>query len=289
MWHWLHKKLHALDPRARLSIGLACGLHLFTLVITICLHRLQPAMHVQINRALHTIHNPIIIIDTTARSAQNTSLMQQQTILNAPATGAQQVTPKIESPQHTTLIQTAPTKKTVAQKTKKETPKKKATPAKPAPKKVAQNKKETPKEKPKIQKTPKTTEKKPAPIAAPAPGPTATKPATTPTAPATPIAAAAALPDGPFIIARSAAEASALSVHYVIQEELLRVWAPPVGIQDGVSCTARITLDTKGHLQNMEIIKPSGLLIFDVSARAALQQASWPRGVWGTTLELSLQ
>lgn len=95
--------------------------------------------------------------------------------------------------------------------------------------------------------------------------------------------------DGPIVIARSAQEAAALTIQLQLQEELLRVWHPPVGIDDAVSCQVRVLLDATGIVQQIEMIKPSGMLLFDVSARAAVQQAVWPRGVWGTTLELVLQ
>jgi TonB family protein len=62
-----------------------------------------------------------------------------------------------------------------------------------------------------------------------------------------------------------------------------------VGIEEGVSCTIKVTVDDTGAVQLLEIVKSSGIMLFDVSARAALQQATWPRAFWGTTLELCLQ
>lgn len=292
MWRLLRKKVHAIDPLVRLSIGLSCGLHLIFLIICIIICWLQPVQQIQINRHFSDITNPIIIIDPNFASkgvSQRASAKQTQQSSNAAGAVPLQL-----SSQKTTVIQE---KKSVVVSQKK-------TAAKPKPAKKATPKKQV--EKPKSKPTPKkeaapvpksvaqkadAVQKKEPPIKAPldkkidAP---VVQEIIQPVAPAVAALQAAEMTE-PFIIARSASEAAALSVHYAVQEELLRVWRPPVGIDEGLACTVRVTINAQGIMQTVELLKPSGMLVFDVSARAAVQQAVWPHGVWGTILELVLQ
>ena len=95
--------------------------------------------------------------------------------------------------------------------------------------------------------------------------------------------------EGPILIARSSQEATALTVQVQIQHELLRVWHPPLGIDDSVMCKMQLKINASGCIEQIDMIQSSGTLLFDVSAHAAVQQALWPHAVWGTTLELILQ
>lgn len=293
MWHWLRKKVRGIDFVARVSVVLAVGIHLFLLLLMVCVEWVKPVQQIQINRQLQDVSTAIIIIDPTVKETKViqsfTGVKQQAGI---PSTTQKQATsaPRAAS----TVIKEQKAKKQPPAQSKTK-PKAKPTAQKKPAQKKAEEKKTIPKKepaKPKLVEAPKKEpEKKVAPVEK--------KFEPKPTAPQVQAAQdiaqvnnASALPDsnsGPMIIARSARDAALLAVHLAIQDELLRVWHPPVGIDESVACTVRVNIDAEGTIQSLELTQPSGILLFDISARAAIQQAVWPRAVWGNTLELCLQ
>jgi len=280
MWHWLHKSVWAVDPLVRTSIIFSVGLHLLCIVISLLVHYFKPAHQITIQRNTPITAEVTIIIDPRAPVTGVVIQKQAQKDDTAKRSGkTAEVKAEPKKPTTTVVnaakIRTKPPKKQPAKSAKKQSSKKKVEskqsakqakkePAKPMPqKKVAQEQKII--EQVKTQPIP--TEAAKLPLGSEGP----------------------LIIDGPIMIARSAADATALAVQLEIQQELVRVWRPPVGIEEGISCTIKVLLENEGTVKLLEIVKPSGILLFDVSARAAIQQAVWPRAVWGTTLELCLQ
>lgn len=296
MWRSLHKRVLGIDPVARISIAIACGLHLLLLIAIMCAELLKPAQQIQISRQLQGAQTPIIIIDPMiketkiiAAASAGTATPALSTVASsskAPVQSVQVAQPDVAAKQRRLEKKTT----VVASKPKpKQKPAKKTAPKK-APKKTAvPKKKEAPKLKP-VETPKKEPEKKIEPPVASTSTPIKEEKVLAPQTaapeilPALPVSS-----DGPIIIARSAVEAAAIAVHLEIQNELLRVWHPPIGIDDEITCTVRVIIDKEGTVKSLELTKPSGMLLFDVSARGAIQQAVWPRAVWGTTLELQLQ
>jgi outer membrane biosynthesis protein TonB len=292
MWHLLRKKVHGIDPVARISISIAGGLHLFLLLIVVCVEWLKPVQKIEINRQLHDAATAIIIIDPTVKETK---------IIHSSAVPHTKQTQKTEAAAPSTSPKKAPSQKpaiTMVEDKKTTAPKKTQPKAKPAAKKKPVQKKVESKKDTK-KPTPKKESAKPKPVEAPKKEPEKKieKPEPVPIQPQATQEVAQAhnvptLPDGssgPIIIARSAQEAAALTTHLAIQEELLRVWHPPVGVDEHAACTIRVIISTEGTIKSLEVTQPSGILLFDISARAAIQQAVWPRAVWGSALELCLQ
>lgn len=298
MWHWLRKSVLAIDPLIRFCIILSGGLHLFLIVATMVSYWLKPAHQISIFKNTLTTKEVTIIIDPHApitgvimqKGMQKTTRGLQENNNSAiknenkkPATTMVAEKKKSSSPAKKQQ-KTAP-KKTVA-KPKKQQPKP-AKPKKIMPKK--QHNVETKKEskKTEVSKSKEISEKKDTTQKVETPVTQAPHQESAPVVPEGII-----IPDGiegPIMIARSAADAAGLVIQREIQEALLAVWRPPVGVEEGVSCTIRVQLQSDGIVQSLEIVRQSGMMLFDVSARAALQKTVWPRAVWGTTLELCLQ
>jgi hypothetical protein len=97
------------------------------------------------------------------------------------------------------------------------------------------------------------------------------------------------LPEGPVLIARTATEKKTIETQLQIQDELIRVWRPPLGIPDGCSCQVQIVIGLDGIVTTVTMVQPSSILLFDVSVRAAVQTAQWPQATWGKTIELIMQ
>jgi outer membrane biosynthesis protein TonB len=270
MWHWLHKNVRAVNLLLRFSVAASVGLHLLCIMILILMHYLQPTRQLTIQRSAPLTTEVTIVIDPRASVTGVVMPTQTQKSSTQTSQSAAVIKPEPEKPKTTIISKPITAKPSKKQQRKKpaKLPKKKK-PAKPTKKEA-------------IKPKPKESDKKVIEQVKPQPTPTeATK---LPVGNEVPLKI-----DGPIMIARSASDAAALAVQLEIQEELLRVWRPPVGIDEGVSCTITVTLDDTGAAQTVEIVKPSGILLFDVSARAAIQQAVWPRAFWGATLELCLQ
>ena len=298
MWRLLHKSVLAIDPLVRISIAVSVGVHFLIILFCVVMQFVKPAHHIIINKDALSTKNITIIIDPHApitgvvvhNKSKNVAgaPTKAQPKNNAPAKVATTVVAEKKSVKQNLVKKKSPqkAKKQSAKVAKKPVTKKTAPKPKPAAKKtVKPDKKDVPKKieklEPKKVIEPIMPEPEPQPVEAPiTQQPVSDSPAMSPLA---------AEIVGPILIARSASDAAALTVQLAIQEELLRVWHPPVGIEDGISCVVLVVLDGNGIVQEIEIKKPSGLLLFDVSARAAIQQAVWPRAVWGTTLELCLQ
>lgn len=297
MWHWLHKSVWVrnLSYTARISIISSCILHGALLLFFLIIHLMRPVTRIQVYKDLDLTKAVTIIIDP---SSPKNGPASHQKIAAQQASSASSKNNNVVSP-GTNLVaeKKVQAKKNTASAQKKKQPAKKTVPKeKPVAQKPTVPKKVAQKPKPEPKKTEQKKSKEPAPL------PETKKPeaatsipnikktesekqvqsvATNPT-PNTP-------PMAGYLIASSASEAATLTVALAIQEELLRVWHPPVGTEDGISCVVQVTLDAQGKLTEFAIKKSSGFLLFDVSARAAIQQAVWPQAVWGTILELCLQ
>ncbi len=73
-----------------------------------------------------------------------------------------------------------------------------------------------------------------------------------------------------------------------IQQAIVQNWTSPVGLDHGVTCEMRITVSQEGLADSIEIIKTSGVLVFDMSARSTLQQIEFPKEIHGKTIMITL-
>lgn len=75
-----------------------------------------------------------------------------------------------------------------------------------------------------------------------------------------------------------------------LEQMVCRHWNPPVGMSKGIACTMEIAVNSKGRATKVKIIKGSGTLIYDTTARKAMLNISedYPKEVWGTTFNFTL-
>jgi hypothetical protein len=73
-----------------------------------------------------------------------------------------------------------------------------------------------------------------------------------------------------------------------IQQAVVQTWTPPVGIDVGTSCEMKIKVSSQGTADTVEIIKGSGILVYDTSARTALSQVEFPQEVYGKVIRIVL-
>ena len=73
-----------------------------------------------------------------------------------------------------------------------------------------------------------------------------------------------------------------------IQQAVVQSWMPPVGIEAGVSCEMKVKVSAQGIADTVEIVKSSGILLYDTSARTALYEIEFPKEVYGKTIRIVL-
>src|ERR1700722_16019410 len=110
MWRLLHRRVLGIDPVARISIAIACGLHLLLFIAIICAELLKPAQQIQISRQLQGAQTPIIIIDPTVKETK---------VIAATAVGTATTVPSMAQSQPVQGAQPAPKTKTSAVTEKK--------------------------------------------------------------------------------------------------------------------------------------------------------------------------
>ncbi len=66
-----------------------------------------------------------------------------------------------------------------------------------------------------------------------------------------------------------------------IQKEVERVWRPPLGVRKGIECHVVFWVDLWGKVEKFEMIKPSGVLIYDLSVSRAADKFRFDRRLWG--------
>jgi len=90
-----------------------------------------------------------------------------------------------------------------------------------------------------------------------------------------------------FEFSGSYRDLEALQQFQELQEEISRCWRPPVGIAQTVSCQIKVSFDWDGKAQQIETVKPSGILMFDVSSRNAVHAMEAPKFVRGKTFTIT--
>lgn len=75
-----------------------------------------------------------------------------------------------------------------------------------------------------------------------------------------------------------------------IQEEIERVWQPPVGVPQGTTTQARLTIDSHGVVSDVEIIQSSPVQIYDMSVIRDAHRFSFShKGLWGKTIDVTFR
>jgi cell division protein FtsN len=74
-----------------------------------------------------------------------------------------------------------------------------------------------------------------------------------------------------------------------LYKELSENWRPPDGIADDCECTMKLHVGWDQNLLELETIKPSGVLMYDVSVRSALQKIVLPLWTRGKNITITFR
>ena len=70
-------------------------------------------------------------------------------------------------------------------------------------------------------------------------------------------------------------------MHECIEQEIVSRWKPPRGLSKELTCQIKWCIGGDGCVVSCILEKPSGVLIYDMSARSAARAMSLPRWAWG--------
>lgn len=92
-----------------------------------------------------------------------------------------------------------------------------------------------------------------------------------------------------FTIGETIDDPKLLQYYAQLQTAVSDAWKPPVGIADECVCDVLIALDAQGKIKDVKVVKSSGVLIYDIAARNALQEAKLPKWTFGRTITISFK
>lgn len=72
-----------------------------------------------------------------------------------------------------------------------------------------------------------------------------------------------------------------------VQEAIEEHWTLPPGISEDIHCTVRMTIQSDGAV-SAQIEEPSGMLMYDIAARDAVQASQMPQHIWGKSFLIVL-
>lgn len=62
-----------------------------------------------------------------------------------------------------------------------------------------------------------------------------------------------------------------------LQQEFARCWQPPIGVGESCACDIKVYVAKDGSIADMQMVTSSGVLMYDVAARAALSAMKLPK------------
>lgn len=84
-------------------------------------------------------------------------------------------------------------------------------------------------------------------------------------------------------------QVEALRMQAQLQKEIVQTWKPPIGVSPDCSCDVSFFVTTTGTLNHIKMVKPSGVMMFDISARQALCATKMPHWTYGKTLTITFK
>jgi outer membrane biosynthesis protein TonB len=81
----------------------------------------------------------------------------------------------------------------------------------------------------------------------------------------------------------------ALQMQEYISQELVNHWQPPVGVPKDRVCELKILINWQGKATDIKILKPSGVLVYDMSTRSAVLAMNFPKWLWGKEFTINFK
>ncbi len=82
---------------------------------------------------------------------------------------------------------------------------------------------------------------------------------------------------------------NSLQMQEFVNQEISTHWNPPIGVPENTYCEIKLVVDWQGALNDCKIIKPSKVVIFNISARKAVKAMTFPKWLWGKEFTITFQ
>jgi len=84
-------------------------------------------------------------------------------------------------------------------------------------------------------------------------------------------------------------EVEAYRRQVLLQEELAKCWKRPIGVPHYCVCQIKVVVNWDGIVKKLDVAKSSGVLMYDVAARSALQTMKMPTWSKGKSLTITFR
>lgn len=91
-------------------------------------------------------------------------------------------------------------------------------------------------------------------------------------------------PDGAICLNQEGQEGEKIINEIIL--EVAKHWRPPEGLKKDLSCTIGLVVDWNGKVTQVRVVKPSGVLAYDISARVAASKLNMPNSLYGKDLNI---
>jgi hypothetical protein len=84
-------------------------------------------------------------------------------------------------------------------------------------------------------------------------------------------------------------EVEALRKQAQLQKELVQTWKPPIGVSPDCACEISFFVNSTGKIENIKMVKNSGVMMFDISVRQALFAMKMPQWTYGKPFTINFK
>lgn len=84
-------------------------------------------------------------------------------------------------------------------------------------------------------------------------------------------------------------EVEALRRSAQLQKELVQKWKPPIGVSPDCMCEISFFVNSTGAIEDLKMVKSSGVVMYDISARQALFAMKMPQWTYGKPFTISFK
>lgn len=84
-------------------------------------------------------------------------------------------------------------------------------------------------------------------------------------------------------------EVEALRKQAQLQKEIVQTWKPPIGVSPDCRCEVSFFVRSTGKIEDIKMIKISGVIMFDISVRQALFAMKMPQWTYGKPFTINFK
>lgn len=95
--------------------------------------------------------------------------------------------------------------------------------------------------------------------------------------------------EGQEIMYLTQQELDALQIHQKLQESIISVWEAPIGMVAEQYCEVTVAIGWDGAVQEIQFLKKTGSLVYDLSVQETIEQVIFPHEVWGKRITIAFK